>query len=254
MSRTISIETATTAPLADDSPEIAAVAKRLDHAAPREIFTWALDRYGDDLLVTTALGAGGVLLLHWLHEIAPKHPAYLIDTGKLFALTHAYHRHLAEKFGYRIETVSPEIGESEIVAAHGERLWERDADLCCHTRKVVPNQKLLSGKRAWLSALRRDQGGLRADLPSLRRDASGLVRVYPLVNWTRAQIDAELERLGIPQHPMRENGFLSVGCWPCTQPAIGPGERTGRWSGTQKTECGLHFPTAPTAPSNPKSR
>ncbi|MGE0432458.1 MAG: phosphoadenylyl-sulfate reductase [Planctomycetota bacterium] len=228
---------------------IALQAAHLEDATPRDILAWALDTHGDRLLATTALGAGGVLLLHELHRLAPGHPTYLIDTGKLFDETLAYRDYLIAAFGFRIVTVAPALDEAALAAQHGETLWETDPDTCCRLRKVEPAAALKREHDAWVSALRRDQGGLRATLPAAEVDRDGVVKVYPLINVTRAQIDGQLRDLGILQHPLHRHGYLSVGCVPCTSPTCGAGgggdngERAGRWASTGKTECGLHFAT-----------
>jgi phosphoadenosine phosphosulfate reductase len=208
-------------------------------ASPREVLKWALDTYGDDLLVTSALNAGGVLLGRWLSELAPRHPIFFIDTGKHFAQTLAYRDALIRDHGLNIVTVSHGLGETEFSARHGSELWKRDGDLCCGIRKVEVLAKLRKGKRAWLSALRREQGAERAQTSVFELESDGLAKISPLAALTRELIDAHLFTYGIPQHPLREQGFQSIGCEPCTQAASG-GERDGRWSGSGKTECGLH--------------
>lgn len=212
----------------------------LEGREPRLILKWALDTYGDDLLVSSALNAGGVLLAELLREIAPEHPLVLIDTGKLFPETLAYLEQLRREFGLNIQRV-PAPDEAAFTAAYGANLWQRDADLCCTIRKVQVMNQLRRGKRAWVSALRREQGGERADVRVLELQTDGIVKVQPLAFVTREWIDAQLRHYGVPQHPLFARGFSSIGCEPCTR-ATAPGEleRGGRWAGTGKTECGLH--------------
>ena len=210
-----------------------------DSLSPREILAWALKTYGDDLLVTSALNAGGVLLGRWLSELAPRHPIYFIDTGKHFAQTLAYRDALIRDHGVNLVTVSHELGEAEFGDRYGSDLWKRDSDLCCGIRKVEVLTKLRQGKRAWLSGLRREQGGARAKTPVVEIESDGVAKISPLATLTREIIDAHLFAYGIPQHPLREAGYASIGCEPCTQASQG-GERDGRWAGSGKTECGLH--------------
>ncbi len=207
--------------------------------SPREILAWALKQYGDDLLVTSALNAGGVLLGRWLSELAPRHPIFFIDTGKHFPQTLAYRDVLIREYGLNIVTVRQGLDEQEFARRHGPELWRHDADRCCALRKVEVLAGLRRGKRAWISALRREQGGRRSQTPLFEIEQDGLAKISPLANLTRELIDAHLHAYGIPQHPLEAQGYRSVGCEPCTQPARG-GERDGRWAGSGKTECGLH--------------
>jgi sulfite reductase (ferredoxin) len=212
----------------------------LEALSPREILAWALKTYGDDLLVTSALNAGGVLLGRWLSELAPRHPIFFIDTGKHFAQTLAYRDALIKEYGLNIVSVDHGLSEAEFTERFGSELWKRDADLCCGIRKVEVLSKLRKGKRAWLSGLRREQGGERTQTQVLQLENDGVAKISPLASLTREQIDAQLVAYGIPQHPLHEQGYTSIGCEPCTQAPAGGSERAGRWAGSGKTECGLH--------------
>jgi phosphoadenosine phosphosulfate reductase len=230
---------AVAAPTDDASTETAAAA--LETREPREILQWALDTYGDSLLVTSALGAGGVLLAQYLKELSPQHPSFLIDTGKLFSETETYYRQLREQFGLNVVAIGSGLSEREFGQVYGERLWERDPNLCCQIRKVQVLGRLRSGRRAWVAGVRREQGGERAAASVLEREFDGLIKVQPLAFVTREWIDEQLRAYGIPQHPLHGQGYRSIGCEPCTRAVTdNEGERDGRWPGTNKTECGLH--------------
>jgi phosphoadenosine phosphosulfate reductase len=224
-----------------DAAEVSVAAAALESHEPRAILQWALEKYGDSLLVTSALGAGGVLLAQYLKELAPAHASFLIDTGKLFEETHAYYRQLREEFGLNLVAIGSGIGEREFAQTYGERLWERDPNLCCHIRKVQVLGQLRKGKQAWVAGLRREQGGERESVNVLEREFDGVIKVQPLALVKREWIDEQLRTYGLPQHPLFTKGFRSVGCEPCTVP-VGDtdGERDGRWTGKHKTECGLH--------------
>lgn len=224
-----------------DSAQAEAASALLETRSPRQILQWALESYGDSLLVTSALGAGGVLLAQYLKELAPGHPTFLIDTGKLFPQTLAYYRQLREQFGLKLLAVGSGFGEQEFAEIYGERLWERDPDLCCNIRKVQVLGRLRQGKRAWITGLRREQGGERANANVLELQPDGLLKVQPLAFVSRKWIDEELRSYGLPQHPLHTLGYRSVGCEPCTRAVKdSEQERAGRWAGLAKTECGLH--------------
>jgi len=221
--------------------EVESASAKLELADPRAILKWALDTYGDSLLVTSALGAGGVLLAQYLKELAPAHTSFLIDTGKLFPETLAYYRQLRDEFGLNLAVVGSGLGERAFTESYGERLWQRDPDLCCGIRKVQVSNELRKGKRAWVAGLRREQGGQRENIGVLEREFDGVVKVQPLAFVKRDWIDAQLRHYGIPQHPLFDRGFRSIGCVPCTHSVRAhQGEREGRWAGAEKTECGLH--------------
>jgi phosphoadenosine phosphosulfate reductase len=124
---------------------------------------------------------------------------------------------------------------------HIRALPLEDPDLCCYLHKVQPMQKALKDIKAWVSGIRRDQTSARAQAKILELQRDGLLKVNPLLNWTKADVKRYMEEHRLPSHPLYEKGYRSVGCAPCTI-AIGADddERAGRWAGRGKTECGLH--------------
>jgi phosphoadenosine phosphosulfate reductase len=120
--------------------------------------------------------------------------------------------------------------------------WKIDTDGCCAARKVAPLEEALAGRDAWMSGLRRADDPSRAETPIVSRDRRGLVKVNPLATWSDADVDAYVAEHDVVTNPLLQRGYPSIGCWPCTRP-VGPGEdaRAGRWSGSTKTECGLHL-------------
>jgi len=197
---------------------------------------WSLNAFGSRLLVTTALNAGGVLISHFVNALNPKHPIYFIDTGVLPQETYAYYKTLCDR-GFNIVKVGPDLSNDEFNSKYGQ-LWEKDPDKCCNIKKVTPLDTLKTGKIAWLSSLRREQGGERKDITTFELNG-GMLKIYPFAYKTRKWIDDELKNAGIPQHPLYNAGYKSIGCEHCTAPSNG-GERDGRWVGNNKTECGIH--------------
>ena len=116
-----------------------------------------------------------------------------------------------------------------------------DPNLCCYLHKVQPMQKALKDIKAWISGIRRDQTSVRATAKFLELQEDGLLKINPLLNWKKADVQAYMEEHNLPVHPLYEKGYKSVGCAPCTI-AIGVNddERAGRWAGKGKVECGLH--------------
>jgi phosphoadenylyl-sulfate reductase (thioredoxin) len=176
-----------------------------------------------------------------------------LDTGLLFPETYALWRRLEQRYGLRIRAVRPAQTVEQQAAALGPALWERDPDRCCGLRKVEPLRAALSGYRAWISAIRREQTPERAGVAVVARDARfGLVKVSPLAAWTAARVWGYLRAHDVPTNPLHARGYPSIGCQPCTTPVrIGENPRAGRWRGKGKTECGLHAPERSSPPDAP---
>jgi phosphoadenosine phosphosulfate reductase len=120
--------------------------------------------------------------------------------------------------------------------------WQHDPDGCCAARKVEPLQRALAGRRAWVTGLRRADSPTRADAPIVHLDPfRGVTKVNPLATWSDDDVAHYSEIELLPEHPLTDRGYASIGCWPCTR-AVAEGEhaRAGRWAGTDKIECGLH--------------
>jgi phosphoadenosine phosphosulfate reductase len=204
----------------------------------------ALDTFGDAVAISTAFGSSGLCLLHLAQQANPKAEAYYIDTGFAFEETKALISRWTDERTLRLRRILPVLAPSEQAARHGDRLWERDPDLCCELRKVAPNNRALAGKRLWITALRRDQGPSRASTPILQdvRLDSGqrLLKLAPLARWTRNDIWRYIHKHGLPYNALHDRGYPSIGCTHCTHAGTSDDERGGRWSGHAKTECGLH--------------
>ena len=200
-----------------------------------DIVRWAADEFGADHLVVTASFEDAVLA-HVAHSAVPGIEVVLLDTQYLFAETKWYADRLVEQFGFNLRVVrpAPEVQQDD--------LWMRDTEACCFARKVEPLQRALDGKRAWLTGVRRADGPTRAHTPVASYDIGrGLVKVNPIALWSDDDVELYQQLHELPRNPLSERGYPSIGCWPCTRPvALGEDKRAGRWSGSGKTECGLH--------------
>lgn len=219
--------------------------------APEEVAAWALERFGDGLIVTTGFGMEGCVLIDMLMRLRAAQGAGLrvhyLDTHFLFAETHDLRERLSARYpGVEFVNAGTSMTPEEQELAHGARLWERDPDACCAIRKVEPMRRLLKGARAWMTGLRQSQSEQRAGVRHADWDAGhGVVKVSPLAAWSREQVWAYAVERGVPYNPLHERGYPSIGCTNCTRAVPGAGvtdyTRVGRWAGTGKTECGLHF-------------
>jgi phosphoadenosine phosphosulfate reductase len=222
--------------------QIAAANERLASATPETILRWAVDTFGDKLTMATAFGAEGCCLIHMVAEIAPDLRIFNLDTGYQFPETLKLRERIKDRYGIAVQFIRPEMTVAEYEAEHGGPLYRIRPDQCCHDRKLLPLRQAVAGYEAWISAIRSDQTSHRAAAGVVQWDAKfNLVKVNPLLAWTRKDVWDFILKHDIPYNPLHDRGYPSIGCWPCTA-AVGAGddERAGRWAGSMKKECGLH--------------
>ncbi|HEU0042451.1 MAG TPA: phosphoadenylyl-sulfate reductase [Jiangellaceae bacterium] len=215
-------------------------ASNLEHADAGEILRWAHETFGDRFAVTASMADG--VLSHVAGRAVPGITVLFLDTGYHFAETLGTRDAVAATYDVRVETISHPLRVPEHEAEYG-KLYEIDADLCCAIRKVWPLDRALAPYDAWAGGVRRSESPSRADTPVVGWDPKRRkVKVNPLASWTDEQVDAYVTEHDILVNPLREIGYLSIGCAPCTRP-VAPGEdpRAGRWAGSAKTECGIHL-------------
>lgn len=215
---------------------------RLESASPREIIAWAVENYQPKLGMATAFGPEGCVIMHFLAEIDPSVYVFNLDTGYQFAETLELRDRIAARYGIEVELRKPELSVAEYEALHGGPLYKTNPDQCCLDRKIKVLRQAATELDAWMSGIRRDQSADRARAPIIGWDKKfGLVKVSPLANWTKQQVWKLITDEDIPYNPLHDQGYTSIGCQPCTRAVLfGEDERAGRWSGTAKTECGLH--------------
>jgi phosphoadenosine phosphosulfate reductase len=142
-----------------------------------------------------------------------------------------------------VRTIKPDPERIEALDPDGV-LWYGNPDMCCRIRKVEPLGRALAGFGAWITGRKGFHGGARTNLQRIEvNQDDGRIKINPLADWRKADLDAYFERHALPRHPLEADGFLSIGCMPCTD-RVAPGEhaRAGRWRGKEKTECGIHVP------------
>lgn len=222
--------------------QLANVSQQLEKADPWEILRWTAQQFGDGFTVATAFGAEGMLIIHWLAQVAPQTRIFNLDTGYQFPETLAMVDRIRQRYGLEIELVRPELNVQQYEELHRGPVYRDRPDQCCRDRKLIPLQQRLNGAQAWASAIRRDQSPDRKLAPIVGWDRKfGLVKVSPLANWTKTQVWKTILDENVPYNPLHDQGYPSVGCRPCTRCVLaGEDERAGRWSGSKKTECGLH--------------
>ena len=222
--------------------ELGTFNRMLEGKPPQLILRWAVERYYPRLTMATAFGAEGCCLIHMLAEIEPGVRIFNLDTGYQFPETLQLRERIKERYDIEVELVRPDQTVEEYETEHRGPLYVLNPDRCCHDRKLVPLRRAVQGYDAWISAIRRDQTAHRAAAGIVQWDRKfGLVKVNPLLNWTKRDVWNFVAKHDVPYNPLHDQGYPSIGCYPCTRPvADGQDERAGRWAGSSKKECGLH--------------
>lgn len=207
-------------------------------ALSREVVAWAHQAFGDD--VTAASSMGDEVLVELIAQTEPDLDVFFLDTGFHFQETIDTRDHYAGRV--RLRTVLPLLTVEEQNREHGERLFDRDPDRCCAIRKVEPLNRALTGRHAWITGMRRVDAPTRTDITLVGwDDKGGMVKINPIAAWDDDDVDRFAFEEDVFLNPLRERGYPSIGCAPCTRPvAKGEDPRAGRWAGKNKTECGLH--------------
>ncbi len=223
--------------------EIKQLSRRFETVEVEEILEWAVGRFAPRLAMTSNFGGEGVVVMDKLAQVAPETPVIYLETGFQFAETDQLKARLRSRYGLNIIERRAELSVAEQDRIYGERLYERDPDLCCRIRKVEPLAAALKGYDAWIAALRRDQSPTRANIGIVEWNARhGLVKINPLATWTRRQVWDYIVSNELPYNPLYDEGYTSIGCQPCTRRVVaGQHERSGRWDGEKKLECGIHL-------------
>lgn len=213
-----------------------------------QVLAWGREQYGSDLAIASSFGAEDVVLIDLAVRACGTIRVFTLDTDFLFPETYTLIERLESRYGIEVERCRPPLTPLEQSQQFGESLWLSRPDLCCNLRKVEPLEAKLRELRAWITGIRRDQAPARASARKIEWDARfGLVKLNPLADWTSEQIWRSIRNGRIPYNPLHDSGFPSIGCTHCTR-AVAPDEdpRAGRWSGSEKTECGLHVKERPT--------
>jgi len=198
------------------------------------------ERLIGNVAVVSSFGAESAVLLHLIASIDPSVPVLFLDTGKMFQETLDYRDLLVGRLALSdFRNLTPEAGVVEKKDATGLR-WSYDPDGCCEIRKVIPLEKAMRGFDASITGRKGFQASTRSGLPRFELDGDR-IKFNPLANWSKADLDAYFTAHDLPRHPLEAQGYLSIGCAPCTS-IVKPGEdpRAGRWRGWDKVECGIH--------------
>ncbi|HET6793544.1 MAG TPA: phosphoadenylyl-sulfate reductase [Acidimicrobiales bacterium] len=216
-----------------DELELSELSARFETAPAGAVVRWAWERFGPDGLVM-ASSFQDCVLIDVVATVAPGIEVVFLDTGFHFSETMEYLEQVRDRYDLKLRVVGPVLPPDE---------WPCGTAQCCQLRKVEPLNRVLEGRQAWMTGLRRAEADTRTEAPIVAIDAArGVVKVNPLATWSDLDVEGYERDHDLPRHPLREHGYLSIGCAPTTAP-VTPGEdaRAGRWRGSDKTECGIHL-------------
>ena len=227
--------------LAARKAQAEALAQELAGASPETILTRAAEVYGGRMAMLSSFGAEAALGLALVAQIASGTPILFLDTGLHFPQTLRYRDRLVEHLGLStLHVLTPD--EDEVRAQDpDETLYDRDGQACCDLRKVRPLGRALDPYDALITGRKRYHGGQRGDIPAVEFDGER-VKINPFAFLSPEAVSARYKALDLPRHPLAEDGYASIGCWPCTAPSDAPGSRDGRWAGQDREECGIFDP------------
>lgn len=211
--------------------ELAELNREFETAPASKIIQWAVESFAPHLALTASMN--DAVLIDLAVKVHPAIEVVFIDTGYHFPETLETVEVVRRRYGLNLRMMT--------VPHHDEELWRVDPENCCSAVKVGQLDRALEGKAAWMSGLRRAEAATRGQAPIVARDLRGLVKVNPIATWSDLDVEGYIADHDVPVNPLRERGYLSIGCQPCTQLPTDPDDpRSGRWAGRSKTECGLH--------------
>ena len=213
-----------------------------------EIIRWAGETFGPGIKLASSFGAEDVVVIDMVAKVAPQIKVFTLDTGRLNDETYEVMERVRFRYETDLEVMFPQREAVEQLertkGLYSFRESVENRRECCQVRKVEPLRRALSGLKAWMTGLRRDQAVTRGDTDAVEWDeGNGLVKVNPLVEWTNEQVWEYIRAQNVPYNRLHDQNFPSIGCAPCTR-AVQPGEdiRAGRWwwELPEYKECGLH--------------
>ena len=212
--------------------ELAELNLRFEREPAHGIISWAVDTFHPHLALTASMT--DAVLIDLAVKVEPSIEVVFIDTGYHFPETLETVELVRRRYGLNLRMMT--------VPLHDEELWKVDPENCCSAIKVGQLDRALMGKEAWMSGLRRAEAPTRAEAPIISLDLRGLVKINPIATWTDLDVQGYIADHDVPVNPLVHQGYLSIGCQPCTHPVEdGADPRSGRWVGSDKTECGLHL-------------
>jgi len=196
---------------------------------------------GKKIFATSSFQTQSVPLLHIISEVDRSIPIYFINTGYLFPETLQFRDRVTELFQINVIDLKSHVSKNLQKDAAGNLFFTSDPDYCCYLNKVQPLDLILAEFDVWISGVRSDQSKVRSVLFVEDFAPHNVVRFHPILDWTKQKVYAYIKEHNLPRHPLDDEGYISIGCEPCTRKiSFSDDDRTGRWFGMNKTECGLN--------------
>ncbi len=193
------------------------------------------------IFASTSFQGHSVPMLHMLARIDRTVPVYFVNTGYLFPETLRFKDTLKELLGLEFIALRPLVSKSQQLNSEGALMYSWDPDRCSYLNKVQPMERVLAEHDVWINGVCADQSAARKAMKIEQPAAYGCLRYHPMLDWNSRMVHAYIKEHGLPPHPLEAEGYLSIGDMPYTRKAMeGYDERTSRWYGLKKTECGLN--------------
>lgn len=208
-----------------------------------DVIKWAYRVYKDKITYACSFGAEGIVLIDLIAKVNPQATIVFLDTDLHFKETYSLIEKVKQRYPrLHIKMTKPPLTLEQQADEHGNKLWERNPNLCCHIRKIEPLEQELSHVDAWISGLRREQSNSRKNTAYINKDNKfQRVKICPLIHWTRDDVWTYIELNNLPYNKLHDNNYPSIGCEMCTLPVQAEADaRSGRWADFEKKECGIH--------------
>ncbi|WP_026571558.1 phosphoadenylyl-sulfate reductase [Sediminibacillus terrae] len=208
-----------------------------------DVIKWAYRTYEDRIAYACSFGAEGMVLIDLISKVKPEAKVIFLDTGLHFSETYSLIEKVKQKYPMLdLILAKPALTLEQQAAEHGENLWEKNPDLCCHIRKIEPLQQQLQDVDAWISGLRREQSPSRSMVDYVNKDEKfGKIKICPLIHWTWEDVWNYIKLNQLPYNELHDQHYPSIGCSKCTVQVLSDHDsRSGRWKNFSKKECGLH--------------
>ena len=198
------------------------------------------EKEGKKLFASSSFQTHSIVLLHIISRINANIPIYFINTGFLFPETIKYKDLLAKNFGLNIIDAKSSVPKSQQKDSYGNLLFASDPDYCCFLNKIQPLDPVLAKFDVWINGVRAEQTAVRGAMRVEEESKFETIRFHPMLDWTKQEVYAYIKKYNLPKHPLDIQGYMSIGCEPCTRKMVLGDERSARWYGMNKTECGLN--------------